>query len=104
MIRSALLPSLVRTLVPLIVGWVLSLPLTPVVLDVLAVTTADAGRAVTAAATAVITAVYYVAVRWLETHGRPRLGWLLGWAAQPTDYAAAADLTAREEISRGRGW
>lgn len=102
--RPVLLPSLVRTLVPLIVGWVLSLPLTPAVLDLLQVTTGDATRALTAAVTAAVAGLYYLAVRLFEVHGRPRLGWLLGWASQPTRYAAASDLTPRQEIHRGRGW
>lgn len=104
MIRSALLPSVVRTVVPLIVGWALSLPIAPAVLDLLQVTTGDAERSLTAAVTAVVAGLYYLAIRLFEVHGRPRLGWLLGWAAQPTDYAAAADLTPPQEIRRGRGW
>jgi hypothetical protein len=71
-----MLASIVRTVVPLIIGWVLALP----VAAWLGLTEEQA----TSAATAVVTAVYYVAVRLAEQHLSPRFGWLLGLAKPPT--------------------
>jgi hypothetical protein len=67
--------SLVRTLVPIVVGWLLSVGL------------ADAGVTegdLTPAVTALVTAVYYVGARLLEHYASPRFGWLLGKATAPT--------------------
>jgi hypothetical protein len=76
------LPSILRTVVPLIVGWVLAQP----VVAGLGVTEADA----TTAATAVVTGLYYVAVRLLEQL-HPRFGWLLGLPVAPTYTATDSD-------------
>lgn len=102
--RSALLPSLIRTLVPLIVGWALSLPITPALLDLLQVTTADATQALTAGVTAVVAGLYYLAVRMFEVYVRPKFGVLLGWASQPTRYTAVVDVAPRSSTSADRGW
>lgn len=82
-IPSSLLPSLLRTLVPLTVGWLLSLVLVDRVLDFFDVVSADAEQALTAAVTAVLTFAYYLLVRLFEQYVSPRLGWLLGLAQQP---------------------
>ena len=78
---KALWDSIVRTLVPVIVGSVLAwvarigLELDP-----------EFELALTAVLTALFTAVYYIGARLLETHVTPKLGWLLGSAKQPDYY------------------
>lgn len=80
---SALWASIVRTIVPVIVGsivgWVVALG---IVIDpqfeVLLGTLLTAG----------FTGLYYVAIRVLETYVTPRFGWLLGLAKTPTKYTA----------------
>lgn len=79
-----MLAGLTRTVVPFVVAWALALPVTPWVLDVLGVTTAQAERAVAGAATVVVGGVYYFAVRLLERYRSQLWGWLLGWAAAPS--------------------
>lgn len=81
--------SLIRTVVPLLVGWLLSLPIVPAVLHGLAVTDT---ATVSAAATAILTAAYYAAARALE-HRFPAFGVLLGVPAAPTYPTAAAPTT-----------
>lgn len=74
--------SLIRTIVPMIVGWLLAqlairgLNIDPGLIEQLV--------------TWGITSAYYVAVRIFETHVAPRLGWLLGLPKQPTYDAKAA--------------
>ena len=67
-----MLQSIIRTLVPLIVGWLLSLA-------ILRGVDADS---LTELVTAGVTALYYVAVRLLERVDA-RWGWLLGAKGQP---------------------
>jgi hypothetical protein len=64
-----------RTIIPIIVGFVLGLP----VADALGITEDQATQAVGS----VIAAVWYIGVRCLEVYVTPRLGWLLGVAAAP---------------------
>lgn len=71
--------SVVRTLVPVIAGWVLSLPVS----SALGLTSDQ----VTTGLTMALTGAYYVAVRLLE-HANPKFGWLLGAPIKPT-YAVA---------------
>lgn len=73
--------SVVRTIVPVIVGFLLSLP----IVHGLGVSTEQATSLVTAA----LIGVYYVLVRFLESKW-PKLGWLLGTPVAPT-YAPVAD-------------
>ncbi len=73
---GSLLPSVLRTFVPLIVGAVIS------ILARLG-DTVDSD-AVTTIVTAGITGVYYLVVRVLEYRVKPQFGWLLGYPAQPT--------------------
>lgn len=76
---KAVWDSVVRTVVPLIVGFALSL-------------WASAGvdpdpefaTALTGALTVAFGALYHVAVRLFEQYVSPRFGWLLGLAKQPT--------------------
>lgn len=69
------LPSVLRTVVPLLVGYFAAWPV--------------AGwfglqdDQVTALVTVLVTAVYYLLVRVLETYVEPNLGFLLGWAGRP---------------------
>lgn len=76
------LPSVLRTVVPLLVGYFAAWPV--------------AGwfglqdDQVTALVTIVVTAVYYLVVRLLETYVEPNLGFLLGWAGRPV-YPLPAD-------------
>lgn len=75
---KALVDSVIRTFVPIIVGAVLSwfvtaeIPLDP-----------EFEIALTVAVTALLTALYYVAVRLFETYVSPKFGWLLGMAKAP---------------------
>lgn len=72
--------SVIRTVVPFIVGALLSLP----VVNQLGV---DADAA-TAAVQFFVTTAYYVVFRLAETHLDSRFGWLLG-LAKPPAYSAA---------------
>lgn len=64
--------SVLRTAVPIIVGWVVSLGVI-IGFDLEYLT-----ESLTMAITAVLTLGYYVIVRLLETYVTPKLGWLLG--------------------------
>lgn len=70
------LPSVIRTVVPLVVGYFLAWPV--------------AGwfglqdDQVTSLVTVVVTALYYALVRLAEIYVLPQIGWFLGWAAAPT--------------------
>lgn len=68
--------SVVRTVVPLVVGWILAIP-------AVAVLGVDADAATTAV-TFFVTTAYYAIFRVLETHVDSRFGWLLGLAKPPT--------------------
>lgn len=78
-----ILPSLVRTGVPLLVGWLLSLPVVPVILGTLGLDTQAQRRVLAQILTVVVTFLYYAVVRFLEAKVNPKFGWLLGLAAQP---------------------
>jgi len=79
---QALWASIVRTVVPLIVGAVLQLavtlnvPLDPQFEELLATVL-----------TLAFSVAYYVAVRLFETYISPKLGWLLGYAKSPDSYS-----------------
>lgn len=77
-------PSIIRTVVPLLVQLVVSQ---------LAKGGIDSGpyqEILSQVVGAVVAAAYYGAVRLLETYVKPRLGWLLGSAKAPTYDAPAA--------------
>lgn len=79
----ALFASIIRTIVPVIVGTILSWLLTlGIPVD------GELRTALAAALTLSLTAIYYVVVRLLETYVTPKLGWLLGLAKSPTSYTA----------------
>jgi hypothetical protein len=80
------LPSVLRTVVPLIVGVLLGLP----IVKALGITSDQ----MTELATAVVTLAYWLVVRGLEQFA-PQFGWLLGYAAQPVyTHPADAGVTA----------
>lgn len=81
---STLGASLTRTVVPLIVGWLVALGL-------LDWTGLDAAG-LTGLVTAAVAAAYYAVARVLELYVRPRFGWLLGLAKAPVAYVK--DTTA----------
>lgn len=75
---KAVWESLVRTFTPIIVGYVVGLFVTAgIELD------PDFESSLTLLVGAVLSGVYYVAARLLETYVEPRFGWLLGLAKQP---------------------
>lgn len=81
---ASLLPSILRTLVPLAVGYFLAWP----VAKWLGLTEDQ----ITSLITAVITAAYYLLVRGLEQIA-PQFGWLLGYASKPVYAPPAATVT-----------
>lgn len=78
-----MLASIVRTVVPIIVGALLGWP----IVTRLGITSEQA----TTAVTVVVTAAYYVLVRVFETYISPRFGILLGLARRP-DYTAPTSV------------
>lgn len=72
---KSLLPSVLRTLVPLTVGYFTAFPL----LRVLGLSDDQ----VTSLATVLISAGYWAAVRLAEQYVTPQLGWLIGYASAP---------------------
>jgi hypothetical protein len=86
---KALFDSAVRTVVPLIVGAVISFFVTRgIALD------AEFESTLTIALTAAFTGVYYIGVRLFEVYVSPKFGWLLGLAKQP-EYAERPVETPR---------
>ena len=81
---SALWASIDRTIVPLIVGGVISW-LTAHGISPLDTSLQDN---LTLVLTVAFTGLYYVGVRLLETYITPKFGWLLGLAKTPTAYTA----------------
>lgn len=86
---SALWASIVRTLVPLIGGgiitWLVSLGID---LD------DQLSTALTVFLYAVFSGAYYIVVRLFETYVSPKLGWLLGLAKAPQEYTTAPKRAA----------
>lgn len=76
------LPSVLRTVVPLLVGYFAAWP----VAGLLGLQDDQITNLVTLG----VTVLYYAAVRALETYIGPRFGWLLGYAARPV-YPSLAD-------------
>jgi hypothetical protein len=93
--NKALLPSFVRIATAAVVGFVLNLPLAPVVLDFFNVTSDQATVWLGGAVALVVTTVYYNLVRVLETKYRDGAGWLLGYANQPKYNAPAVTSGTR---------
>jgi putative effector of murein hydrolase len=80
---ASLLPSILRTFVPLAVGYFLAWPV--------AKWLGLSEDQITSLITAAITAIYYLAVRLLEQVA-PQFGWLLGYASKPL-YVTPADAS-----------
>lgn len=82
---EALWASITRTIVPIVVGAILgwlaasNIPLDP-----------EFEITLTALLTGVFSAGYYLLVRVFERFVSPKLGWLLGNAAQPAAYVGPA--------------
>ena len=74
-LTSSLYTSVVRTFVPILVAVLVNIGLR-VGLEI-------EEEAIAGAVTAVVTTLYYVAVRWLETNLSPAWGWLVGKASAP---------------------
>lgn len=87
---GSVVPSLIRTYVPVLVGQALAWAVT---LGVLAETTVtdEQQAAVSAVAGALLTGIYYTLVRLAEVRW-PGVGILLGSTRQPVDYAPGADV------------
>ena len=84
-VPTSLPPSIVRTVVPIVVGWISTwLPIT--------------SEQLAAVVGTVVAALWYVGARVLEVYVSPRFGWLLGWATapeyQPRHRAGDPPLTA----------
>lgn len=81
---SQLVPSIIRTVVPLLVAlvtsWLVKLGIDP----------GPYQELIAQLVGGTVALAYYVAVRIFETHVRPWLGWLLGLPKQPTYDAPAA--------------
>ena len=85
---KALFDSLVRTVVPSIVGAVLAaLAKSGMTID------SDFELALTAALTTLFGFIYYAAARILEVYVTPKFGWLLGLARIPTYEKPEAVIT-----------
>lgn len=69
--------SLIRTLVPLLVGTILALALRA------GIDLGDWQAPITEGVTLVVSAIYYAVIRWLETVKSSKWGWLLGYPAKP---------------------
>lgn len=88
---KALFDSIVRTLVPIIVGAVIGWAVTQgIALD------DQFEIALTLVITGAFQGVYYIGVRLLEQYVTPRFGWLLGVARQPA-YAPDPSTVTRAE-------
>jgi hypothetical protein len=86
---TTLLPSLIRTGVPLLVGYLLAIP----VVKALGVTADQA----TSLVTVLLSGAYYLLVRLAEHFGSSRFGWLLGYPAAPA-YVAPASTPAAPAV------
>ena len=85
---SALWASIVRTFTPIIVGSVVGWFVTRgVPLD------GEFSGLLTLVVSGILSAVYYVAVRLLETYVTPKFGWLLGLAKTPVAYTPESPAT-----------
>jgi hypothetical protein len=65
--------SIRRTVVPMVMGWLASLPLAPFV------DTAEVEKALVV----LLAAVYYSTLRWLEERGVPAAGWWIAFGRTP---------------------
>lgn len=78
---NPLIASIIRQVVPLVVGWVLG------TLASIGLNIDGPGQLwLTTAVTALVTGIYYIVIRLLETYVWPKLGWLIGLAKSPDSY------------------
>lgn len=77
---KTLIPSVVRTVVPLVISVLVGWGFTETSLD----------GPVTAVLTVVVTALYYVIIRVLERYW-DKIGWLLGYPSQPVYVKGSTD-------------
>lgn len=103
MLPPNLLPSIVRTFVPLAVGFLLSLPIAPAVVRFLGASDSAARAWLTQAITAVVAAAYYLLARIIEVYVKPRLGGLmLGLPGrQPIAYSGGRHAAGRPDAGMG---
>ena len=87
---DALLPSIVRTIVPVVVGLVIT--------ALVRLGVSIPNGLLTDVVSALITALYYTGVRFLETHAGPQWGWLLGLAKAPAYSDGGAPSPGAGEI------
>lgn len=87
-------PSIVRTLAPLLAGWLAGLALRFGV-------HIDEATALGAVMPA-LSAAYYVLARLAEQHLAARWGWLLGWATAPT-YGTTTSATGSASTTSTAG-
>lgn len=99
LVLGSVVPSLIRTYVPVGVGALLSLLVTTGVLPT--PLPEDAAAGVVTAVTAVGIGAYYTLVRLLE-RWKPGFGVLLGSTQQPVDYAAGAKVKSGEVVAAPR--
>lgn len=92
---AALWASIVRTFVPIIVGSVVGWFVT------LGIPLDDKFQGLlTLLVSAILTGIYYVAVRLLETYVTPKFGWLLGLAKTPAIYTPESPaLATRDDLT-----
>jgi hypothetical protein len=75
-----LLTSIRRTVVPMIMGWIASLPIAPLVDQ----------QQVEAALVVLLGATYYTVLRWLEDRGVDAAGWWIAFGrTTPPEYPDA---------------
>jgi hypothetical protein len=89
------LPSILRTFVPLLVGYFGAWPV--------ATALGLSDNQVTSLVTVGLTGGYYLVVRLAERYVLPQAGWLLGWAAAPV-YVSPKDsgvaATPTQDVAR----
>jgi hypothetical protein len=96
-VRNNLIASALRTGVPMLVGWLLSLPVVPALLSGLGVDTDRAEQILSALFGLVLAYLWWLAARFLE-HRWPQLGWLIGSPQKPVYVAPSAMITATPTI------
>lgn len=95
---GAVVPSLIRTYVPVAVGQVLAWLVVWGVVPTGGITD-DQQAAISAALGAILTGAYYTIVRLAEQRW-PQVGILLGSTQQPVDYADGKDVMQGEVVAQ----
>lgn len=85
-------PSIIRTLVPLAVGQIVAF-----FVSLGVEVSEDQEMALTVVLGFLVTAAYYLLVRFLEQKF-PKLGGFLGWASTPGQYARNHEVVASEAV------